>query len=100
LACQPDLSHRLGGYPDNIQGSMSEQAQLLSNGVPWPDGLRKARGKRLSPGALDWELLLQIDSDRGAGMMWSDAGRIYLLIHGDDLRERRFEKVWAILQCY
>jgi len=98
--CRPDLSHRIGGYPDNIQGCMREQAQLVSNGVQWPEGLRKARGKQLSPGALDWERLLQIDSGRGAGMMWGDAGRIYFLIHRDDLRQRRFEKVRAILQCH
>jgi uncharacterized protein YwqG len=42
---------------------------------------------------------LQIDSEEAAGMMWGDVGRIYFLIRRDDLRERRFEKSWAGLEC-
>jgi uncharacterized protein YwqG len=44
-------------------------------------------------------LLLQIDSEARAGMMWGDLGRIYFMIHKDDLRRRRFENVVLILQC-
>ncbi len=32
-------------------------------------------------------------------MMWGDLGRLYVMIHKDDLRHRRFDKVWQILQC-
>jgi uncharacterized protein YwqG len=32
-------------------------------------------------------------------MMWADLGRVYFWIREEDLRERRFERAWAILQC-
>jgi len=47
-----------------------------------------------------WRLLLQVDSHPETGMMWGDAGRVYLWIHDEDLAEGRFDRVWPILQCY
>jgi len=98
---RPDLRHRMGGYPDRLQGDLRLQAQLVTHGLHCGNssGYATGREKRLYPGAKDWELLLQIDSDDSAGMMWGDSGRIYFLIQKDDLRERRFENIWAILEC-
>jgi uncharacterized protein YwqG len=53
----------------------------------------------LQPGAIDWEMLLQIDSDDNAKMMWGDVGRIFYWIPRNDLRARNFEATWMILQC-
>ena len=98
---RPDLCHRMAGYPDRLQGDLRLEAQLVSHGLYCGDGTGYQAGKKkkLWAGAKDWELLLQLDSEEAAGMMWGDAGRLYYLIHKDDLRERRFEKVWAGLEC-
>jgi uncharacterized protein YwqG len=57
------------------------------------------RAKELEKNAHEWWLLLQVDSDDRASMMWADLGRVYFWIREEDLRERRFERAWAILQC-
>jgi uncharacterized protein YwqG len=94
--------HRLGGHADEIQGDLKLEAQLVSNGIYCGDGVGYAKGRKLGldAGAADWRLLLQVDSEDRAGMMWGDAGRLYFMIHKDHLRRRRFDAVWSILQCY
>ena len=96
---RPDFCHRLAGYPDRLQGDLRLQAQLAAHGLIGGEAYEEGRRKGLWAGAKDWELLLQIDSDEDARMMWGDCGRIYYLIHKDDLRERRFERVWVGLEC-
>jgi uncharacterized protein YwqG len=71
--------HKLLGYANAIQGRM--EAECV-------------------PGAHDWRLLLQVDSDANAGMMWGDAGRVYFWIRDEDLRAARFDRTCAVLQCY
>jgi predicted DNA-binding protein (MmcQ/YjbR family) len=44
-------------------------------------------------------LLLQIDSDDNAGMMWGDGGTIYFVITPEALEERRFSAVRSDKQC-
>ena len=63
--------HRLLGHPDPVQGDMQLECQLASNGIDCGDagGYRDPRVPALRPGAADWRLLLQIDSDDAAGMM-------------------------------
>lgn len=93
--------HRLLGHPDQIQGDMMLEAQLASNGIYCGDlsSLNNPRRKELEPGAIDWELILQIDSDDNAGMMWGDVGRIYFLMTDEDIRNKDFDKAWMIFQC-
>ncbi len=43
-------------------------------------------------------LLLQVDSDDAAGMMWGDVGRLYFWMRPDDLEARRFEACWLDFQ--
>lgn len=65
-----------------------------------PEKAREAR-ERLSPGpASEWRLLWQLDTDDEAGFMWGDAGRLYLLARDEDLKARRFDRAWLVLQCY
>ena len=73
----------------------------MSNGIYCgnPKGYDEGRKRGLEAGATDWRLLLQVDSDEQTGMMWGDMGRLYFMIHKDDLQYRRFDKVWQILQC-
>jgi uncharacterized protein YwqG len=48
---------------------------------------------------MDWHLLLQVDSEQAAGMMWGDVGRLYYWIRSKDLKAGNFDNVWLVLQC-
>ncbi len=63
-------------------------------------GYNDPQAKELKSGASEWRLLLQVDTDDDAGMMWGDCGRLYFWIRVDDLRRRDFDEVWTILQCF
>jgi uncharacterized protein YwqG len=101
--------HQLLGHPDGIQGCMQRTAQFVSRDEPLPPGVhsyyKHPRAAELIPGAFDWQLLLQVDSDirvgseGNLGVMWGDAGRIYFWMHRDDLAARRFDQSWLFLQC-
>ncbi len=94
--------HQLLGHPYEEQGEMQFECQLVSNGIYTGDtsGYEDPRWPELEPGAADWQLLLQVDTDDGAGMMWGDCGLIYYWIRRQDLEAGRFDKVHLILQCY
>lgn len=96
------VCHRLGGYPDTIQGPMRLDCQLAANGlnIEYPENYKDPRVKELEPGKSDWELLLQIDSDKNPGWMWGDGGRIYVWIRRQDLAARDFAKAWCMTQCF
>jgi uncharacterized protein YwqG len=91
----------MGGHPNEVQGPVDLEAQLVSNGIYCGDakGYNEGRKRGLDAGAADWKLLLQVDSEERAGMMWGDMGRLYFMIHKGDLQHRRFDDVWLILQC-
>jgi uncharacterized protein YwqG len=102
LSTSDGPSHRLRGHAQAVQGEMELECQLASNGVYCgnPEGYRSARAQALEPGAPDWRLLLQIDTDEdGPGWMWGDVGRIYFWLREQDLRNLRFDRAWLILQC-
>lgn len=94
-------THRLLGHPDPIQGDMQLEAQLASHGLYCGNasGYRDPRAEELRETATEWRLLLQIDSDDEAAMMWGDVGRLYYWIRRDDLARGFFDRVWMILQC-
>ncbi len=89
------IHHRLLGYPDTIQDDMRLQCQLVSHGVTDANDPRIAE---LAPGAKDWQLLLQIDSDEHAGMRWANNGMLYYWIKRADLQTLRFDQTWLVLQ--
>lgn len=94
--------HQIGGYPDVVQGdSMELECQLASHGLYCGDasGYNDPRAANLAAGAKDWRLLLQLDSDDAAGMMWGDCGLIYFWMRESDLAKRDFDRCWMILQC-
>lgn len=47
----------------------------------------------------DWVLLMQIDSHDALGMMFSDAGILFLMIRKEDLVARRFDRVFITMIC-
>lgn len=93
--------HQLLGQAMPIQGDMRLECQLASHGLYCgdPTGYNDPRARELEAGVQDWRLLLQVDSDDDARMRWGDVGRLYFWICAEDLRERRFDAVWMILQC-
>jgi hypothetical protein len=93
--------HRLLGHPDPVQGDMKFECQLVTNGLYCGDssGYQDARAKELRGGAAEWRLLLQVDSQDEAGMMWGDVGRIYYWIKHSDLLRRDWDLSWLVLQC-
>jgi len=97
----PPTFHRVGGYPEPIQGDPKLEAHLASHGLYCGSAEGYQRGKELGllPGAADWELMLQVDSDDRAGMMWGDLGRLYFLIHKEALQQRTFQDAWLVFQC-
>jgi uncharacterized protein YwqG len=96
-----NAKHALGGWPTVIQGEMETECQLVANGIfcGGPEGFASERAARLRPGAADWRLILQLDSDDNAGWMWGDVGRLYVWMREQDVRARRFDRCWTILQC-
>jgi uncharacterized protein YwqG len=91
----PTPIHRMLGHADVIQDDMHLQAALYANGVPSIDDPRAAAFKKT---ALDWVILLQVDSEPLAGMRWASSGMLYYWIERQALRERRFDHVWLVLQ--
>ncbi|NNG00145.1 MAG: DUF1963 domain-containing protein [Desulfobacteraceae bacterium] len=99
---QNQPAHQLLGYPSPVQGNdMDLESQLVSNGLYCGDatGYRDPKAKELESGRNDWILLLQLDSDDDAGMMWGDVGMLYFWIRKSDLKKNDFSNVWMILQC-
>jgi uncharacterized protein YwqG len=71
--------HRLFGWPRVIRNRMELECQLVSNAL-YPRDSRAyehPRRKELEPGAADWMLLLQVDSDDTRKMVWGDGGMLY-----------------------
>lgn len=101
MESEDSLRHHLFGLPQEVQNEMQLKCQLVSNGIYCGDleGYEDTRVPMLKPGAADWRLLLQIDSDDNAGWMWGDSGRLYFWITNDSLQSRKFENIWMILQC-
>ena len=98
----PAPQHQILGWPHIIQNEMELECQLVTNGLYCGDlsGYKDSRRKELEPGADDWTLLFQIDSDDNAQMMWGDGSMLYVWIRRQDLAARNFEKTWTILQCF
>lgn len=96
-----DSKHQMFGYPAQIQGEMQIECQLVTHGLYCGDDsvCNDPRAKELIKNAHQWQLLLQLDSDDGANMVWGDYGRLFFWIQEGDLKQVDFDNVWLILQC-
>lgn len=88
--------HRMLGFADAIQDDMRPACQLISHGVTDASDPRAAA---LSKDALNWQLLLQIDSDDRTGMEWENNGMLYYWIQRADLLARNFGASWLFLEA-
>ena len=94
--------HRIGGYPNLVQyGKLELTAESVSRKIDYgnSNAVGQAGSRGLEAGAADWRLLLQIDSEEDAGMMWGDVGKLYFMIRESDLKALRFDRVWMGWQC-
>jgi hypothetical protein len=85
----PAPAHQIGGYPSPVQSDGMEAE--CQNVAP-----RRSDDR----GVADWRLLLQLDTDDGAGMMWGDVGSLYFWVREKDARAGDFSRIWLILQCH
>jgi len=96
----PGPIHQVGGFAHPVQDpDMELQCQSVTEGayLGYSDG-SKTLGP-MSSDAADWRLLLQLDTDNDAGMMWGDTGMLYFWIREQDARAGDFSRIWMILQC-
>jgi uncharacterized protein YwqG len=90
-------SHQVGGYAGPIQNDdMEWQCEAVSRKL----ASGEARRGHQKQDAADWRLLLQIDTDDEAGMMWGDMGRLYFWVREQHARAGDFSRSWTILQCH
>lgn len=92
--------HQLGGHALPIQGPVEREVGelvLRQGGATTID----YRGPALDQAALEWQLLLQVDSDDEVDpdLMWGDVGTLYVMIRPDDLAHQRFDQMGFVWQC-
>lgn len=92
----PGPEHQMFGHPVLVQGEM--RVQLAVDSLPEDAEEPTELGPELVQEAAAWRLLLQLDSDHDAGMMWGDGGVLYFWIHEDDLADGDFSRVRAVVQ--
>ena len=102
----PDNRSQLLGWPDIIQNNMTLECALIERGYylggSWEKIPLEERDALRGPSAQEWQLLFQLDTveHEDFELMFGDCGRIYFYIRKEDLAQRRFDRVWLILQCY
>lgn len=101
----PANRSQLLGWPDIIQNNMTLQCALIERGYylggSWEKIPLEERDALRNPSAREWQLLFQLDTVENGDfeLMFGDCGRIYFYIRREDLAQRRFDRVWLILQC-
>lgn len=84
--------------PIQMQADMQlscEMASLQIKPTQWTH-LDEQTQASIKTAALQWILLLQIDSDEHAQVMWGEAGSLSYWIKPADLQKRDFAGCWAI----
>ena len=107
LGCEEDSNaSKLLGWPDVIQNNMTCECELVTRGHylgnTWDEIPEADIQYALQNSIREWQMLLQLDTveTEDFGLMFGDCGRLYFYIRKTDLAERRFDRVWLILQCY
>lgn len=101
----PPPWHRLLGWPNIIQGNMTQECELVSRGYSMGNGLKdipEEVWQEIGETSLDnWQLLFQLNTVNCGEfeLMFGDCGSIYFYIRKEDLASRRFDRTWFILQC-
>jgi len=86
--------HQVGGYARPVQGPVEYEVALATLG-----GKVARKDPSLSREARTWRLLVQIDSDDDAKMMWGDVGMLYWMMRPSDLMAKAFGAASFTWQC-
>ncbi len=94
------IIHRMFGHGQDIAGDFRLDCEIASRDLELGDDFdfTSKEGESVARGSEEWILLLQLDSDASARMMWVDNGRLYFAIRKQDLAARRFDRVWMICE--
>lgn len=97
--------HKIGGFPDWIQGPLWYATQMASNGVRLDSGepdphAAEPRAAEVLPATPEWRLLLQLDTDSELDWGWGDGGRLYFLVRDGELQKGDFGHVWLAADCH
>ncbi|MBE6646655.1 MAG: DUF1963 domain-containing protein [Ruminococcaceae bacterium] len=98
--------HKLLGYADLIQSEMLTECERTTRGLYCGDhqsyiDTAEDVEEDINKAATDWILLFQMASveDDDYELMFGDLGNLYFYIRKQDLKERKFDKTWLVLQC-
>ena len=98
---------KLLGYPNVIQNPMEEECEACLRGFRQgnPEDYKvipDTEKADITDKAKDWILLFQMSTIESEDyeLMFGDCGSIYFWIRNEDLKERNFDKVWLVLQCF
>lgn len=99
-SAEPRVRHQLLGWPHEGHDAMVRACRLASRGVYVGTGpvLATDDTQGASEGE-EWRLLLQLDSDDDAGMVWGDECRLCFWVPAEDLAAARFDRVWMVMRC-
>lgn len=86
--------HQIGGWADPVQGPVEfEVAQAALDGpIEYGDDAHTAEG-------LEWNLLLQVDTDYNSDMMWGDVGTLYWLARSSLSSRAGLDDISFTWQC-
>jgi hypothetical protein len=88
-----------GGWPHAVQGTMEWGCELYAHQVdPISDRYKEAVARGFDKTAIEWRLLLQLDSDDTPELDWGDCGKVYLFCREEDIALLRFERCCVIHQ--
>ena len=98
---------KLLGHPELIQGEYWEECEgvagknIYYGSAPIKYGSDEVK-KTIKENAKDWILLMQVSELEigDYGLYFGDSGKIYFNIRKEDLKNKNFNNVWLILQCY
>lgn len=94
---------RLLGWPETIQGAMEYECEAVSRGIYMgrPADIPSEIEADIRRKSAEWTLLFQLASVDFGGyeLMFGDLGTLYFWIRRQDLAQRRFDRVWLVLQC-
>ena len=98
---------KLLGHPELIQGEYWEECEgvarknIYYGSAPIKYGSDEVK-KSIKENAKDWILLMQMSELEigDYGLYFGDSGKIYFNIRKEDLKNKNFDDVWLILQCY
>ena len=98
---------KLLGHPELIQGEYWEECEgvagknIYYGSTPIKYGNDNIK-KAIKKNAKDWTLLMQMSELEigDYGLYFGDCGKIYFNIRKEDLKNKNFDNIWLILQCY